>query len=179
MKRNVSILSALAICLTPIALSQRPSLEPLKPIGVGRNTDEWGWMSFVAFNDNGTEVASDGATTSKDVSGELSFWTFLEGRFIRELPVKPTAISGDFKYYASYNSVGDLTTGRTLVSLGEDTFATFAFSHDSHYVAESIWRNAPSGARIRVLEIPTLRPVSGFSRNSAQSRDVFRSASRN
>jgi hypothetical protein len=136
-------------------------------------------MSFVAFNDNGTEVASDGATTSKDVSGELSFWTFLGGRFIRKLPVKPTAISGDFKYYASYNSVGDLTTGRTLVSLGEDTFATFAFSHDSHYVAESIWRNAPSGARIRVLELPTLRPVSGFSRYSAQSRVVFRSSSMN
>jgi WD40 repeat protein len=172
MKRNILILSALAICLTPITLSQRPSLEPLKPIGVGWNTDQWGWMSFVAFNDAGTEVASDGAISPKDVSGELSFWTFPQGRFVRKFPVKPTAISGDFKYYATFHSVGDLATGRKLVSLGEDTFATFAFSPDSHYVAESTGKNAPSGAKIRVLELPTLRLVGAFSKNFAHSMAI-------
>ena len=169
---RISMLSVLAICFTSIALSQKPSLEPLKPIGVGWNTDEWRWMSFVAFNDDGTEVASDGATTPMDVSGELSFWSFPEGHFIRKLPVKAGAISGDFKYYANSHTVGDLTTGKTLVSLSEDTFATFAFSHDSHYVAESIWRNASSGAKIRVLELPTLRLVSAFSRSSPQSMAI-------
>jgi WD40 repeat protein len=88
------------------------------------------------------------------------------------LPVRPIAISGDFKYYASYHSVVDLTTGRPLLSLGEDTFATFTFSHDGHYVAESMGRNAPSGPRIRVLELPTLRPVIAFSRSSAQSMAI-------
>ena len=173
MKCNAYIVSALAICLTHITLGQRTSpLEPLKPIGVAWNTDEWRWMSFVAFNWNGTEVASDGATTPKEVSGELSLWTFPEGHFIRKLSAKPTAISEDFKYYATYNSVGDLTTGRKLVFLGEDVYATFAFSHDSHYVAESTWRNAPSGPKIRVLELPTLRPVSAFSKSSAQSMAI-------
>jgi len=172
MKHTTYILSALAICLVHMALGQKTSLEPLKPLGVAWTTNEWRWMSFVAFNENGTEVASDGATTPKGVSGELSLWTFPEGRLIRKLPVKPTAISDNFKYYASYHSVGDLTTGRELLSLGEDTYATFAFSHDSRYVAESIGRNAPSGPRIRVLELPTLRPVSEFSRNSAQSMAI-------
>jgi hypothetical protein len=172
MKRTALLLSALATCLTPITLSQKPSLEPLKPIGVGWNTDNWAWMSFVAFNDKGNEVASDGATTPKDVSGELSFWTFPEGRFLRKLPVKPTAISDDFKYYASHNAVGDLTNGRKLFSLSEDTYATFAFSHDNRYVAESMWRNAPKGAKIRVLELPTLKQVSAFSRSSAQSMAI-------
>lgn len=172
MNRNATILAALAICVAPVTLSQKPSLEPLKPIGVGWNTDKWAWMSFVAFNNSGNEVAADAATTPKDVSGELSFWTFPGGRFIRKLPVKPTAISGDFKYYASYHSIGDLATGRTLVSLGEDTYANFAFSPDSRYVAESIDRNAPSGAKIRVLELSTLRTVSAFSRSSAQSMAI-------
>ena len=129
-------------------------------------------MSFVAFNDNGTEVVSDGATTPKDVSGNLSLWTFPEGHFIRKLPFRPIAISGDFKYAASYHSVVDLTTGKTLLSLGKDTFATFTFSHDGHYIAESIGKNAPRGAKIRVLELPTLRPVIAFSRLSAQSMAI-------
>ena len=170
--RRAVLITALSICLTPITLSQKPSLQPLKPIGVGWNTDQWAWMSFVAFNDKGNEVASDGATTPKDISGELSFWTFPGGRFLRKLPLKPTAISDDFKYYASHNAVGDLTTGQELISLSEETYATFAFSPDSHYVAESIWRNAAKGAKIRLLELPTLRPVSAFSRSSAQSMAI-------
>jgi WD40 repeat protein len=173
MKRTVVLFSAIAICLTtPSTLCQKPSLEPLKPIGTGWNTDKWSWMSFVAFNSEGNRVASDGATTAKDVSGELSFWTFPEGRFVRKLPVRPTAISDDFKFYASFRSLGDVTTGRTLLSLDEDTYATFAFSPDSHYVAESVWRNAPRGAKIRVLELPTLKPVSAFSRSSTQSMAI-------
>jgi hypothetical protein len=139
MNRNVSILFALALTVTT---GQKPSLEPLKPIGVSWNLDQWAWMSFVAFNDKGNEVASDGATSPTDVSGELSFWSFPEGRFIQKLPVRPTAISEDFKYYASQHSVGDLVTGKTLLTLGEDTFATFSFSRDSHYIAQSLWEKA-------------------------------------
>lgn len=172
MNGTVTRLSLLALCLAPMALSQRASLETLKPIGIGWNTDQWAWMNFVAFNDKGDEVASDGATTPGDVSGELSFWTFPEGRFIRKLPVQAGTISEDFKYYANSHSLGDVATGKTLLSLGEDTFASFAFSHDSRYVAESIWRvdsKVPSGPRIRVLELPTLRSVSAFSRSSPQS----------
>ena len=171
MARKVALLSVLAICLAPTTLSQRPSLEPQKPIGVGWSTDEWHWMSFVAFNHDGTEVASDGATDPKNVSSELSFWTFPEGRFIRKLPFAG-AVSEDFNYFANSHSLGDATTGKALLALGEDTFAGFAFSHDSHYVAESIWRadsKVLKGPRIRVLTLPSLTPVSAFSRSSPQS----------
>jgi hypothetical protein len=66
MNRKILMICVFVTCFTPIALSQKPTLEPLKPIGVSWNTDEWRWMSFVAFNDNGTEVASDGATKPSD-----------------------------------------------------------------------------------------------------------------
>jgi WD40 repeat protein len=144
----------------------------LRPIGVGWDTDKWSWMSFVAFNSEGNTVASDGATTPKDVSGELSFWTFPDGRFLRKLPVRAGAISDDFKFYASSHSLGDVTTGKTLLSLDENTYATFAFSPDSHHVAESVWRNATKGPKIRVLELPSLKTVSQFSRSSAQSMAI-------
>lgn len=172
MRRNACTLFTLAICLANPANAQKASLEPLKPIGVGWNTDKWGWMSLAVFNESGTEVASDGATTPNDVPGDLSFWSFPQGHFIRKLPVKASAISDDFKYYATSNSVGEVATGRKLISLGEDTYATFAFSHDSHYIAESIWRPAPSAPRIRVLELPGLKPISAFSRSSPQSMAI-------
>lgn len=169
MNRKASMLSLLVMSLAAVSLGQTPAMEPLKPIGVAWNGDQWAWMSFVAFNDKGNEIASDGAITPGDTSGELSLWTFPEGRLVRTFPIKPIAISGNFRYYATYHSVGDLTTGKTLLSLSEDTYATFAFSHDSHYLAESAWRNAPRGGKIRVLELPSLRQVSAFSRSSAQS----------
>jgi WD40 repeat protein len=169
MNRYLLLLPALAVCWVPSTLSQRASLEPLKPIGIGWNTDKWAWMGLVAFNDKGNEIASDGATSPKDVSGDLSFWTFPEGRFIRKLPIKPTAISDDFKYYADEHSIGEVATGKTLMSLSKETFATFAFSHDGLYVAESPWKSAASAWKIRVVGLPTLRPLSAFSRSYAQS----------
>jgi WD40 repeat protein len=172
MKRTPYILSALAVCLTQTAAAQRASLQPLKPIGVGWNNAQWGWMSFVAFNENGTEVASDGATDPKDVSNDLSLWTFPEGRLIRKFPIKAGELSDDFKYYATANAIGDLTTGKELLSLGKDAFATFAFSHDSRYVAESPWSKAKGGPQIRVLELPTLKPVSTFSRVSPRTMAI-------
>jgi WD40 repeat protein len=169
MNRYLLILPALAICLVPSTLSQKASLEPLKQIGIGWDTDKWAWMGFVAFNDKGNVIASDGATSPKDVSGELSFWSFPEGLFIRKLPIRPTAISDNFKYYADERSVGEIATGKKLVSPGKETFATFSFSQDGQYVAESTSKNGASASKIRVLELPTLRPVSAFSRTYPQS----------
>lgn len=170
MTRGAMIFFAFAICLTSITLGQQVTLQPLKPIGVPWRGDGWHWMSFVAFNGNGDEVASDGITVSpRGVSSQLSFWAFPGGRFIRKLPVQPTAVSPDFKFYATSHSMGEVDTGRTLLSLGKNKFANFAFSPDDHYVAESVWSKVSSRPKIRVLELPGLAPVSAFGRSSGQS----------
>jgi WD40 repeat protein len=174
MNRQIAVLSVLAMYLLPSALSQQVALEPLKPIGVRLSTDIWHWMGFVAFRDDGKQVASDGATSPTDTSGDLSLWTFPDGRLVRKLPIRPLAISPDFKFYAGTDSagvmsVGDVATGKAMLFLDKDAYATFAFGPDGRYLAESVWRGARNGPRIRVLKLPNLAQVSAFSRSSAQS----------
>lgn len=172
MSCKITILCVLALCPSPSGLSQRISLEPSQPIGVRLNTDASHWMSFVAFRNDGKEVASDGATSPRDDSASLSFWTFPDGRFVRKLPVLPTAISPDFRYYATDDSVGEVASGKALLSLDNGALAAFVFSPDSHLVAESVWRGAAKGPKIRVLQLPTLAPVSAFGRVAPQNLAV-------
>lgn len=169
MSRCIGTFVLFALFVTPVAISQHAYLEPLKPIGVGWNTDKWAWMSFVAFSADGKRVASDGATNPQDVSMNLSFWTFPEGQLVRNVPVSPTALSPDWKYYATSHAIGEVQTGKPLLSLPGDAFTVFAFSPASHYVAESISHQGAGLGRIRVLELPNMRKVSEFSRHPAQS----------
>ena len=87
MIRRLGFLLFAALFLLSAAFCQHVSLEPMKPIGVGWHTDKWGWMSFVAFSPDGKRVASDGATTPEDVTGNISFWSFPEGQLLERLPV--------------------------------------------------------------------------------------------
>jgi hypothetical protein len=127
-------------------------LQFVKKIGVGWRADKWGWMSFVSFSPDGTMVASDGPTTPDDVSESLTLWSFPEGRLIKQLPAKPTAISSDWKYYATYSGITELETGKPLISLEKDAGAGYAFSPDSRYVAES---GTSRNHAIRILELPS------------------------
>jgi len=70
------ILATFLLFAAEIALSQSPRLEFVKKIGVGWSIDKWAWMSFVAFNADGTMIASDAATGRDDVSGSLTLWSF-------------------------------------------------------------------------------------------------------
>lgn len=136
-----------------IAHTESHRLEFEKEIGIGWQAGRYGWMSFVSFNRDGTMVASDGPTAPDDVSGNLTLWSFPEGRLIKRVPVRPTAISND--------------GASALISLGASVFAVIAFSPDSRYNAESSSRQGIQDSHIRVVELASGRRVSAFGRHAA------------
>jgi WD40 repeat protein len=85
------------------------------------------------------------------------------------LAVRPTSISSDWQYYATYNSVGRGETGKPLFSLGDRVYAVHAFSPDSRYVAESSGGKATLDSHIRVVELATGTQVSAFENDDAFS----------
>ena len=145
-----------------VAQNNGRALEFYKKIGVGFRQDVYGWMSFVSFSPDGMMVASDGPATPEDISGNLKLWSFPEGRLVKKLSAKPTVISPDWKYYASFTGVTEFGTGRAVISLPKQISAGYAFSPDSHYVAETRTRSAHA---IRVLELPSGRLVSAFGKH--------------
>jgi WD40 repeat protein len=146
------------------ALAERHPLTFVKRIGGGWATDKFGWMSFVAFSPDGKAIASDAAAAPDDVSGNLTVWSFPGGRLIKRLPVRPEAISPDWKYAASSSGVADMETGKPIISLGSNEFALHAFSPDSRYVAETVQGPVAAGARIRILALPSGKQVNAFGR---------------
>jgi hypothetical protein len=141
----------LAILLSPGgALAKQHPLTFVKRIGGGWATAKFGWMSFVAFSPNGKAIASDVAAAPDDVSGNLTVWSFPDGRLIKRLPVRPEAISLDWKYAAGSGGVADMETGKPIISLESNEFALHAFSPDSRYVAETAQGPAAARARIRI-----------------------------
>jgi WD40 repeat protein len=178
--RNVLLIASVVLLPTQLSLAQDSKkveipdddsrvMEPVKQIGVGWHIDKFGWMSFVSFNPDGTVVASDGPATPDDASESLTLWSFPEGRLIKRFPVRPTTISSDWKYYASYNSVGEMESGKPLISLGDNVYAIHAFSPDSHYVAESLPGKNTHDPRIRIVELASGKQVSAFGKHAAFS----------
>jgi WD40 repeat protein len=170
----------MVIVLVPVSsMSESRALHFVKQIGVGWQPDNYmGWMGFVSFSPDGAMVASDSATAADDTSGDLTLWSFPEGRLIKSLPGRPTAISDDWKYYATSQSVREIETGKVLISLGErdDIRAVHAFSADSRYVAESVpyvaepvWGKEAHDFRIRVVELASGKQVSAFGKYNAFS----------
>lgn len=169
MSRRAGMFLLAMFLVTRMANSQNVALEPMKPIGVGWQTDKWGWMSFVSFSSDGKQIASDGATDPQDVSQNLSFWSFPEGRLVKKIPVMPTKLSPDWKYYATFHGVGEVGTGKSLISLRDREFAVLAFSPDSHYVAGSLANKENRRGRIHVIELPGGKQVNTFSRYAPSS----------
>jgi WD40 repeat protein len=169
MKCRSAILSVLMLLVQGILRSESRALTFAEQIGVGWQADKFGWMSFVSFSQDGTMVASDGSTAPDDMSGNLTLWSFPEGRLIKHLPVRPTAVSSDWRYYASFHGVGEIETGKPLISLGDDVYAIHAFSPDSRYVAESPSGKGIKDSRIRVVELASGKQVSAFGKYDAFS----------
>ncbi len=157
-----TIFIALALLMPRIADSESHALRFVREIGVGWQQKS-GWMSFVSFSADGTRVASDASSAPDDVSGDLTLWSFPGGRLIRKVPARPTAISRDWKYYASYNGVGELETGKPVITLPNGTYAVYAFTPDSRYVAES------AASHIRIVELSSGKPVTAFGAHHAFS----------
>jgi WD40 repeat protein len=172
MKYRAAFLIVVMLFVPRFSYSELPALKFVKHIGVGWQTDKFGWMSFVAFSPDGTKVASDATTARDDVSGNLSLWSFPDGHLIKQLPVQPTAISGDWKYYASSHGVGEMETGKSLISLGTNVYAGYSFSPDSRYVAESSSNNGIHNSHIRLIELASGKQVSSFGRHSAFSMAI-------
>lgn len=132
--------------------SQTSILEFEKAIGAGTDA---GWMSFVAFNRDGTMVASDGPAPAHDRTDALTLWSFPDGRFIRSIPFSPAAISDDWKFYASSHAVIDVESGKPRIALtrNDDEWAHPAFSHDGRYVAAAMTypRKLADAKQIRIL----------------------------
>jgi WD40 repeat protein len=178
--RNGLILACVVVVLTQPSPAQDSkaskisdgdshALERVQQIGVGWQADKFGWMSFVSFSPDGTMVASDGASTPNDVSQNLTLWSFPQGRLIKRIPVRPTAISSDWKYFASNNAVGELESGKPTISsgqLGDGAYVIHAFSPDSHYVAESLRGQGIHDPHIHVVELASGKQVSAFGKHT-------------
>ncbi len=47
-------------------------------------------------------IASDGPVKPDDVSDNRTLWSFPEGRLIKSVSALPTAVSANWKFYATY-----------------------------------------------------------------------------
>jgi WD40 repeat protein len=184
--RNALCLASVVLLLTHLSPAQdgkavkisdsnSHALEVVQQIGVGWQTDKFGWMSFVSFSPDGKIVASDGPSLPNDVSQNLTLWSFPEGRFIKSIPVRPTVISSDWKYYASNNAVGEMESGKSPISfgqLGDGVYVVHAFSPDSHYLAESVRGPGNQDRHIHVVELASGKQVSAFGKHSPFSMAI-------
>jgi len=151
----------LALLLVPVpGHAAKHPLPLVKKIGAPAGAS-FEWMSFVAFNHEGTEVVSDRfESTGKDPEGGLSFWSFPAGRLLKQLPFIPDALSGDWKYYALKGAVVDMATGRPVMSFAAGSGA--AFSPDSRYVAELSGAEHGNGPNIHIFELSSGKQISAF-----------------
>ena len=136
-------------------------LQPAGRIGVGWTVGE-GWMSFVAFSPDGKMVASDGPASPEDISGNLTLWTFPEGQFVKELKARPSALSADWKYYASDHDVRRMSDDVPISSTSRTGFATYAFSPDSRHVAIAPPERSSTGEAIRIVELASGKVTDQF-----------------
>ena len=148
---------------TSVAHAEQHALTFVKRIGGGWGNG-WGWMSFVSFSPDGTEIAADAPASPSDMSGHLTLWSFPGGRLLKQLPGRPDAISPDWKYYAGSNGVGALTTGKVVISVPHTGYALYAFGPSSRLVAESSSDSSGTAARIRVFALDSAKQVIAFSR---------------
>jgi len=169
MNRRSAIFLAIGLFIPRLSYSTPPVLKPVKRIGVGWQTGKWGWMSFVAFSPDGTMVASDAPASRVDVSGGLTLWSFPEGRLIKKLPGQPTAISNDWKYYATSHDVREMEAGRSVISVGASVYPIYAFSPDSRLLAETSTGHATRGPHICIVELASGKQVRAFGKHDGFS----------
>ena len=156
MRNRLAVAIALILSLSAGSRSEARPLEFVKAIG----TPVQGWMSFVSFSPDGTMVAADG----QDEHGNLALWSFPEGRLLKRLAFRPVALSRDWKYYASFDEMGELQSGQKLASLADNDHRPGAFSADGRYVAETL---SGGDASLRIVELPQGKQVSAFGQHRA------------
>lgn len=167
--RSVASALGIVLILAPgIARGESHVLKFEKEIGVGQRDGVFGWMSYVSFSPDGKMVASNGPTTPDDVSGDLTFWSFPDGRLIKHLPGRETLLSSDWKYYVNAHGVMSMETGKALISHKESESIGYAFSPDGRYVAESPGQGR-HGFHVRLVELASGKQISAFERHDPSS----------
>jgi len=146
------LIAALTISSPIVAAVPGHLLTPFKRIGVGWRDNlwkekKWGWMSFVAFSPSGAQIASDGATSPDDVSGDLAVWNFATGKLLKRLPGSPAVISSQWHYYATQHDVRSMKSGAVI--LPGKGYLVQAFSPNERYVVRS---SAGTGTQIFDLQ---------------------------
>ncbi len=169
MRFRTVVLFLLTLSFPNLCQSQDHALEFVKQIGGGWHTDKFAWMSYVQFSSDGKMVASDAASSPEDISGYLTIWSFPEGKLIKQVPLPIGCLSNDWKYYATSHEVGELATGKVLISLSKDVYALHAFSPDSQYVVESVPGRRTNQASIRVVELASGKQVTAFGKHGVFS----------
>ncbi len=147
--------------------SEPPSgLTPFKKIGVDWPIDQFAWMSFVSFKPDGNAIASD-ASADGGITGDLTLWSFPDGRLIKRLPGQPVAISPDWNFYATAHGVRRIESGEPVISLGDNVYAHYAFSPDGRRVAQAISVGPNAPATVLVIDLKTKAITGSFGKHRA------------
>jgi len=113
-----------------------PHLIFSRGIGTDWQPDAQRWMHFVAISADGMTMAADGSVPGSG-SGGLGFWKLASGEFLRSVAASPVAISADFRFLATEDSVLDLQAGKTIFRTSRQPaiLRNAAFSPGVQYVA--------------------------------------------
>ena len=125
--------------------------------------NEGGWMNFVAIRSDGLTVASNGNVPGAK-SSQLGFWTFPEGKFLRNIDGVPAAISPDFRYLVLEKEILDLQSGKPILSVAHknDMLISAAFSADSELVAVNASPHLVKGSQLTILRTADGTILSSF-----------------
>ena len=144
-------LAVLLSCLPAARPDQLPHLLFGQSIGTDWKPESEPWMNFVAISSDGLTVAANGNVPGGNAP-ELGLWTFPAGEYLRRIAGTPIAISADFRYLATENSVLDLRTGKPVFQFfrEQDTITSAAFTLTGDYVALVGGRGTEKGKRTQI-----------------------------
>ena len=147
-----------AIVLSAISSQgEAAELTLVKKIGVA-NSQSINWTSFVSFSPDGRMVVSD--RDDRDGSSSFSFWSFPSGRLIKTEHGNLKALSKNWRYYLSNDSVVERKTGKSVMTVA--TGASGEFSQRGNYFAELLPDKDSHGPKIRIIKVAGAIQVSVF-----------------
>jgi WD40 repeat protein len=122
------------------------------------------WMSFAALSADGQTVAGDGGVPLG--AGQVRFWGFPDGKFLREIKGLPAAISPDFRYLVLEHQILNLQSDKPIFAVADpkDTLGPAVFSADSKLVAVTVSPHPAKGSQLTILRTADGGVVSSFGR---------------
>jgi WD40 repeat protein len=152
---------ALLLLAAPVANAQ-PHLVFDHKIGTDWPLGSYLWMSFVAISSDSQTTAGDGGVPLEE--DHLGFWTFPDGKFLRNIDGAPAAISPNFRYLVLEKQILDLQSGKPVLSVAhkKDTLGAAAFSADSELVAVNASPHLVKGLQVTIIRTAGGAVLSSF-----------------